>query len=83
MSKKQWEDEILKPTLKRYPERKEALLDNRERLNVPEDVKNTENEFPGSFPYTRGIHPTGYRGKRNRPFGNFKTDALQRWLRYI
>ena len=63
MSKKQWEDETLKPTLERYPERKEALLDNRERLNVPEDVKNTEPEFPGSFPYTRGIHPTGYRGK--------------------
>ena len=63
MSKKQWEDEILKPTLEKYPERKEALLDERERLNVPEDVKNTEIELPGSFPYTRGIHPTGYRGK--------------------
>ena len=44
MSKKQWEDETLKPTLERYPERKESLLDNRERLNVPGDVKNTENE---------------------------------------
>ena len=43
MSKKQWEDETLKPTLERYPERREALLDNRERLNVPEDVKNKEN----------------------------------------
>jgi len=63
MSKKRWEDETLKPTLEKYPERKESLLDNRERLNVPEDVKNTEIEFPGSFPYTRGIHPTGYRGK--------------------
>ena len=63
MDKKNWEDETLKPTLEKYPERKEALLDGRERLNVPEDIKNTEPEFPGSFPYTRGIHPTGYRGK--------------------
>ncbi len=23
----------------------------------------TSNEVPGAFPYTRGIHPTGYRGK--------------------
>ena len=41
MSKKQWEDETLKPTLERYPERKEALLDNRERLNVPEAMSET------------------------------------------
>ena len=27
MSKKRWEDETLKPTLEKYPERKEALLD--------------------------------------------------------
>ena len=32
MSKKRWEDETLKPTLEKYPERKEALLDERERL---------------------------------------------------
>mgnify|MGYP003322664290 CR=1 FL=1 len=29
MSKKQWEDETLKPTLDRYPEIKESLLDDR------------------------------------------------------
>ena len=38
MGKKKWEDETLKPTLDKYPERKEAILDGRERLNVPEDV---------------------------------------------
>ena len=53
MSKKRWEDETLKPTLEKYPERKEALLDSRERLNVPDDVENTVSEFPGTFPYTR------------------------------
>ena len=86
MSKKQWEDETLKPTLERYPERKEALLDNRERLNVPEDVKNTEPEFPGSFPYTRGIHPTGYRGKMwtMRQYAGFGTaEETNKRFRYL
>ena len=86
MSKKQWEDETLKPTLERYPERKESLLDNRERLNVPGDVKNTENEFPGSFPYTRGIHPTGYRGKMwtMRQYAGFGTaEETNRRFRYL
>ena len=86
MSKKKWEDETLKPTLERYPERKEALLDNRQRLNVPEDVKNTENEFPGSFPYTRGIHPTGYRGKMwtMRQYAGFGTaEETNKRFRYL
>ena len=86
MSKKRWEDETLKPTLERYPERKESLLDNRERLNVPGDVKNTENEFPGSFPYTRGIHPTGYRGKMwtMRQFAGFGTaEETNKRFRYL
>ena len=63
MSKKRWEDETLKPTLEKYPERKETLLDERDILNTPEDVNNSELELPGKFPYTRGIHATGYRGR--------------------
>ena len=63
MSKKRWEDETLKPTLEKYPERKETLLDERDILNTPEDVNDSEIELPGEFPYTRGIHATGYRGK--------------------
>ena len=46
-----------------HPERKETLLDSRERLNTPEDTYGTKFELPGKAPYTRGIHPTGYRGK--------------------
>src|SRR6187431_754622 len=38
-----------------------------ERLYTPADVASLDYERdladPGSFPYTRGIHPTGYRGK--------------------
>ena len=63
MSKKRWEDETLKPTLEKYPEREETVLDGRERLNAPEDVQGSELELPGKFHYTRGIHATGYRGR--------------------
>jgi methylmalonyl-CoA mutase N-terminal domain/subunit len=63
MSKKRWEEETLKPTLDNYPERDEVKLDERERLNTPSDISNNEPEFPGKYPYTRGIHATGYRGK--------------------
>ena len=45
MNKKQWEDETLKPTLEKYPERKETLLDERDILNTPEDVDNSELEL--------------------------------------
>ena len=63
MSKKRWEDETLKPTLEKYPERDEVKLDERERLNTPEDISNNKPEFPGEYPFTRGIHATSYRGK--------------------
>ena len=63
MTKKKWEKDILNPNLAKNPERKEASLDKRDRINVPEDLGNEKPEFPGAFPYTRGIHPTGYRGK--------------------
>jgi len=63
MNKKRWEDETLKPTLEKYPEREETLLDERDILNTPEDVNDSEIELPGKFPYMRGIHATGYRGR--------------------
>ena len=63
MNRKRWENETLKSALNEHPERKETLLDSRERLNTPEDTYGTKFELPGKAPYTRGIHPTGYRGK--------------------
>ena len=63
MNKKRWEDETLKPTLEKFPEREESQLDERERLNTPEDVDESKLDLPGKKPYTRGRHPTGYRGK--------------------
>jgi methylmalonyl-CoA mutase N-terminal domain/subunit len=58
-----------------------------ELLYTPEDVKEinylSDIGFPGEFPYTRGIHHTGYRGKlwTMRQFAGFGTpeDTNQRF----
>ncbi|HQR38337.1 MAG TPA: methylmalonyl-CoA mutase family protein [Blastocatellia bacterium] len=66
-----WEQETLKPTLSRMPERAETFTTTSlypiERLYTPLDVEEIDPVadigFPGEFPYTRGIHATGHRGK--------------------
>ena len=78
-----WEQETLEPVLKKRPERKARFetvsLDEVNRLYTPADVADIDFErdtsFPGEFPYTRGIHPTGYRGKlwTMRQFAGFGT----------
>jgi len=78
-----WEEETLAPVLQKRPERKQSFetvsLDAVERLYTPADVNGIDFEqdisFPGEFPYTRGIHPTGYRGKlwTMRQFAGFGT----------
>jgi len=83
IERERWEEETLKPALKKHPERKESFqtvsLDEVERLYTPADVADLDFErdisFPGEFPYTRGIHPTGYRGKlwTMRQFAGFST----------
>src|SRR5216683_6019690 len=81
--KQRWERETLEPALKKSPERAAAFttVSGRpiDRLYTPEDVAGIDyardlNE-PGDFPYTRGIHPTGYRGKlwTMRQFAGFGT----------
>ncbi|MGI9089647.1 MAG: acyl-CoA mutase large subunit family protein [Gemmatimonadaceae bacterium] len=51
-------------------------------LDIPSD-DDSATEVPGEYPYTRGIHPTGYRGKlwTMRQFAGFGT-ALQTNARY-
>ncbi|MCA1635418.1 MAG: methylmalonyl-CoA mutase family protein [Acidobacteria bacterium] len=78
-----WEQETLAPALKKRAERKKSFetvsLDEVERLYTPADTSDVDFErdtsFPGEFPYTRGIHPTGYRGKlwTMRQFAGFGT----------
>ena len=81
--KLRWEREILEPALAKAPERTGPFttISGRQidRLYTPDDL--TDFEFardlnhPGTFPYTRGIHPTGYRGKlwTMRQFAGFGT----------
>jgi methylmalonyl-CoA mutase N-terminal domain/subunit len=79
----QWENETLKPTLRKMPERQRQFtttsLTPINRLYTPLDVADTDYErdigFPGQYPYTRGIHATMYRGKpwTMRQFAGFGT----------
>jgi methylmalonyl-CoA mutase N-terminal domain/subunit len=82
-SAERWERETLEPVLRKRPERKKRFetvsLDEVGRLYTPADVAGVDFErdtaYPGEFPYTRGIHPTGYRGKlwTMRQFAGFGT----------
>ena len=83
VEKERWEKETLDPTLAKRPERKKSFqtvsLKEVDRLYTPADVDHLDFSrdisFPGEFPYTRGIHPTGYRGKlwTMRQFAGFST----------
>src|ERR1051325_9256912 len=78
-----WQKETLEPSLTKRTERKKSFqtvsLKEVDRLYTPADTEDiefsTDISFPGEFPYTRGIHPTGYRGKlwTMRQFAGFST----------
>jgi methylmalonyl-CoA mutase, N-terminal domain len=82
-AKTRWEREVLEPTLKKSPERAGPFttISGRpiDRLYTEDDLAGlsveTDVAAPGAFPYTRGIHPTGYRGKlwTMRQFAGFGT----------
>ena len=81
--KQRWERETLAPALKQSPERAASFttISGRpiERLYTPDDLAGIDYardiNDPGNFPYTRGIHATGYRGKlwTMRQFAGFGT----------
>jgi methylmalonyl-CoA mutase, N-terminal domain len=93
-AQEQWEQQTLWPALERSPERDMRFMTTSsapvERLYTPLDL--AENDYlrdiahPGEYPYTRGIHPTGYRGKvwTMRMFAGFgtaeETNARFRYL---
>jgi methylmalonyl-CoA mutase N-terminal domain/subunit len=93
-SVERWERETLEPVLKKRAERRKRFetvsLDEVRRLYTPSDTADVDFErdisFPGEFPYTRGIHPTGYRGKlwTMRQFAGFgmpeETNARFKYL---
>jgi len=81
--KERWEKETLLPYLSTAPERQNEFttVSGRKiaRLYTPLDLGNfdymKELGFPGEYPFTRGIHPTLYRGKlwTMRQFSGFGT----------
>src|SRR5688572_10388495 len=83
-AKARWERDVLEPALRKSPERPGPFttISGRpiDRLYTSDDLPDpadptTDASAPGEFPYTRGIHPTGYRGKlwTMRQFAGFGT----------
>jgi methylmalonyl-CoA mutase N-terminal domain/subunit len=68
---REWEEKILKPTLAKAPERKKRFETHSgievKRLYTPLDTQEMDYArdlgFPGSYPFTRGVYPTMYRGR--------------------
>ncbi len=83
IAQERWEQQRLWPAVERTPERAVRFMTTSsapvERLYTPLDL--ASNDYlrdighPGEYPYTRGIHPTGYRSKvwTMRMFAGFGT----------
>jgi len=79
-----WEENILGKSLSRFPERQAQFSHHGgseiPRLALPAEIDehylNAMN-FPGSYPYTRGVQPTMYRGRlwTMRQYAGFSTAA--------
>jgi methylmalonyl-CoA mutase N-terminal domain/subunit len=82
-SRATWEREVVEPTLRKAPERLPSFstISGRQiaRLYTRDDLRDFDYKRdlgnPGQYPYTRGIHETGYRGKlwTMRQFAGFGT----------
>jgi methylmalonyl-CoA mutase N-terminal domain/subunit len=66
-----WQAEVVEPALRRVPERLDSFATSSDialkRLYTPLDVDAGDAleqlNFPGQFPFTRGVYPTMYRGR--------------------
>ncbi len=63
MSRKDWE-ESYSAGEKRRDRWVTLSFEDLPATGVPDDEADGRIGYPGQFPYTRGIHPTGYRGKQ-------------------
>jgi len=89
--RQRWEEDTLSKILDRTPERKSSFegvsLEPVAGLYSEADAENlSEIGFPGEFPYKRGIHPTGYRGKlwTMRQFAGFSSpEETNRRFKYL
>jgi methylmalonyl-CoA mutase N-terminal domain/subunit len=81
--KETWEKTTLQKHLDRFGERREEFVTTSsapvERLYTPAEIADFDYErelgFPGQYPFTRGVHPTMYRGRlwTMRMFAGFGT----------
>ncbi len=81
--KAKWEKEFLKPAMEKWSERQEEFVttssDVIDRLYTPADLEGWDHleklGFPGSYPFTRGVQSTMYRGRlwTMRQFAGFGT----------
>lgn len=70
-SLQEWEEQHLAESLRRVPESRDEFttvsLKPIKRLYTPADLEGIDYDrdigYPGAPPYTRGIHPTGYRAR--------------------
>ncbi|MEW6202740.1 MAG: methylmalonyl-CoA mutase family protein [bacterium] len=92
--KSKWEKGPLKLVLDKWGERDDMFktLSGKDvnRLYTPLDIADkdylTDINFPGGYPYTRGVVPTGYRGKlwTRRQVAGFATpEETNRRLKYL
>ena len=94
-ARSEWEGSVLRKTLSRHPERKDGDFTTAsgiplDRLYDPrsdDPGSYLEREgFPGTFPYTRGVQPTMYRGRfwTMRQYAGFGTaEESNRRYRYL
>jgi methylmalonyl-CoA mutase N-terminal domain/subunit len=92
--KEEWEKDVLEPILKKWPERPDEskTISGLEvnRLYTPLDLADKDYvediNFPGGYPFTRGVLPTGYRGKlwtRRQVTGFATPEETNNRLKYL
>jgi methylmalonyl-CoA mutase N-terminal domain/subunit len=91
--RKLWEERTLKRALKLHPERK-TNFESASGIPVERLYVSSEDDldyvdkvgFPGEYPYTRGIHPTMYRGRlwtMRQYAGYASAEETNRRFRYL
>ena len=93
-ARQDWEETVLSEALARSPERKERFETSSgieiKRVYTDEDAAGRDYrqalDFPGQYPYTRGVQPTMYRGRfwTMRQYAGFGTaEESNRRYRYL
>ncbi|ALV62937.1 Methylmalonyl-CoA mutase [Thermococcus sp. 2319x1] len=70
-AEQEWEEKTVKPFIQKGPERKEKFMTDDgfeiKRVYTPADLENWDYleklNFPGQYPFTRGVYATMYRGR--------------------